>query len=91
MTNTGDARKFKVSIKLDIREMQDGAETPFCDVTANYHDLGYDGVILLEKEMAAVLDNLRRQGVKQAIAMGLGRRLADLGVDTCGCGDGASG
>jgi hypothetical protein len=75
-----EGKRFEVQIALLVKELKDGQPTDFFDNTLTYHDIGYDGVVMVEQTMVEALNKLSDVGIIQAQAMGLGDRLSALGL-----------
>lgn len=75
-----EGKRFEVSIALTVKEVKDGVPTAFFDNTLAYHDIGYDGVVMVEQTMVEALNKLSDVGIGQAMALGLGDKLSALGL-----------
>lgn len=58
--------RFKVKISLDI-QTEDG--TPFFTSTVDYASLPYDGVVMIERKMVNMLDDLVAVGEQKIAAV----------------------
>ena len=80
---SGEERRFEITVGLCVKEEGPGqsAAKPFFNNELTYHDIGYDGLVMVEQVMMEMLAKLADQGVIKAQAMGLGEKLTALGVE----------
>ena len=74
-----DGKKFEVTIALTVTESKGGEQVPFFDSALNYHDMGPDGVVVVENVMAEAIAKLGEVGIEAVYAMGLGEKLEAAG------------
>lgn len=73
-------KRFRIKLHLEIEEMKDGVPEGFFENLLTYHDIGYDGVIMVEQALSQTLAELGDQGVLKAMEMGLGEKLEAMGL-----------
>ena len=73
-------KRYEVSIALTAREIKDGTPVPFFDNTLSYHDLPYEGLVACEQVLLEALQKLGEAGIGQAMKLGLGEKLAAIGM-----------
>lgn len=73
-------KRFDVTLCLSIKEVKEDGPVPFFDNTLNYHELTYDGVVAMESMLLDVLNQLGDAGVMKAMELGLGEKLAMMGM-----------
>lgn len=75
-------KRFKVSIRLDIKDVTSGNEEEFCDTTLNYYNIGEAAVVAIEAGLIELVGQMNDWGVMQVAEKGLGDQLAALGLDS---------
>ena len=80
MPDTTPSKRYEVTISLVAREVKDGTPVPFFDNALSYHDLPYEGLVACEQVLLDALQKLGEAGIGQAIKLGLGDRLAAIGM-----------
>lgn len=73
-------KRFRIRLHLEIEETSAGAPEGFFENLLTYHNIGYDGVIMVEQALSQMLAELGDQGVLRAMEMGLGKKLEAMGL-----------
>jgi hypothetical protein len=80
MPDTTLNKRYEVTISLTAREIKDGTPVPFFDNALSYHDLPYEGLVACEQVLLDALQKLGEAGIGQAMKLGLGDKLAAIGM-----------